>query len=1067
MSTRPNESVKNIQQAFDELIEISGVSTNAHTQASNKLASLLLTHFDNHQIQEPAQELFSKHTPPEIKRFAASWLLRALVEADTALSVGNLDRQAIALFDSVYANTIYRRLGITTNFQTYDKRARLIEFAADILNQANQLVNTALETKRIPNLQQQLLKLFNDHNCRAFLSPLLPEALTNVNMVRSLFDAVSDYMDAEFDHERTLEQARTACDEYERQAIAHGSQDSIRILGGLARQLKQTVETHFKYLEFQDPPRLSFAEVKKMYPMDQLGNTITFYLKVTNSGKLPVRDLRLEEIAIDPQLKLTTRPMPWGTVRPGTTVTFDIGATVIQQCKQSTLLLLLSWDKPGVGRAEEELEFTLEAQRADFDWEQLEIKDPYSLDPITSDVELIGRKKELNSLRRITNSKSVGSAVIFGQKRVGKTSLVNSLAYSLENDKIQEWTVINIGTGDFIGNDALSTMAGLGKTLFTELTNKVPNPSGLNSPSIPDFSNGLSPLSQVIDELLSWSNTRLLFVIDEFDELQVELLSRTDLSKALFQPIRQISNKARCGFLLVGGENMQHLETVQGDRLNKFDSIQVDYFQKDNMVDFAKLIRKPVSTWLTISESAIDELYHWSAGNPYFAKYLARQLFREMVDQRCSDVSEVDMRTAILTAAAAVRGNSFAHFWIDGVTGDVDNVDKLRLDTRSVLIAAAQAFRDGVHVTEESVLKKLATTSVLSLGEHSSKKILSDLIRREVFVAEDSYLKCKVPLFEYWLKDQGVRVLLDDLKEHEFRIATMRDEELSRVTDEDLIRTCKKLGRFRGRSIESATIRSWLDQFGDVKNQRLMFKILNAVKMYDNDRSRGKMNEAFGIVSRTLTVRVGSRSRRLSRSGVAVSHFGTSLGKSGSRYCQLFAEENRIADNWVVSFDAVKQALEPGSKQLQGMQKLVFVDDFIGTGQSIVDCLGDAKETLCLASKQGVEIFVIVVAGFSRGKKLITQYAEKHGIDIHVHCCDIIDGEGRVFSAESKVFVDSSEREDAKRVAELFGVRLEKQWPLGYGNLEGIVVFEDNCPNNSLPILWSQSNGWVAPFPRS
>ena len=69
----------------------------------------------------------------------------------------------------------------------------------------------------------------------------------------------------------------------------------------------------------------------------------------------------------------------------------------------------------------------------------------------------------------------------------------------------------------------------------------------------PDFSNGLAPLSGFVDEALSITEHKLLFILDEFDELPLELLRRTELSTALFQPLRQISNKSGCAFLLIGG----------------------------------------------------------------------------------------------------------------------------------------------------------------------------------------------------------------------------------------------------------------------------------------------------------------------------------------------------------------------------------------------------------------------------------------------------------------------------------------------------------------------------------
>ena len=307
------------------------------------------------------------------------------------------------------------------------------------------------------------------------------------------------------------------------------------------------------------------------------------------------------------------------------------------------------------------LECTVEAQRADVDWDSVGGTEYYSLEAVTTGSDLIGRRQELRRLLSLANSETVGSGIICGQKRVGKTSLANAVSERLESSLDSNWVVISVGIGDYVRDDAASTLKTLGDVLALAMKQRVPGLANLPSP---DFTNGIAPLSGFVDEALKNGNLRLLFILDEFDEISLEFIDRTPQSSALYLPLRQMSSKSGCGFLLVGSENMQQILNNHGDRLNKFAKVELDYFAKSSdWGDFSELIRRPVQHWLEISETSLDKLFASSAGNPYFAKLLAGQLASDMLDNRYSYAGEVDMGTAIGNALSSrVDVQSFTHF---------------------------------------------------------------------------------------------------------------------------------------------------------------------------------------------------------------------------------------------------------------------------------------------------------------------------------------------------------------------------------------------------------------------
>lgn len=1051
-----DKNLTKIQAAADRLI---GAQPDERATHLDELAQTILEHYSHTWDSTATDELFSRDLPWDIQRFAAVWLVRVLTESSMALHTGDSERLAASLFDHVFQKDVYRSASVDSKAQTFQKLKALTDHAQQVLDEADDLIRVSIELNQLQPLQQDLMRLLNRKDIRPLIVPLLPRPLINKNRITSLFQIIKDYAtntDPDPIHMRNA--ACDACDEFENEALEFGTADADRFLGELSRRLKSAVTSHFDLLEAGQRPRLTFSPIAKKYPLEKPDVDIAFKVKITNNGTGPARDMRLEEVVSDDCLDVRTPALELGTIRAGESFNFDIDATVMTPSDEGKLLATLSWSEP-VGRTEETHEFLVSAQRDDVDWDTVEFTEPYSLEAVTAGSDLIGRKEELTRLLRLANSQTVGSGFIYGQKRVGKTSLANAVAERLESSD-KNWIVIKKGSGDYVGGE--NTLRALGNVLVEAMRERIP---GLANASLPDFADGLAPLSGFVDQALKiQQNLRLLFILDEFDELPAELFRRTDLSTSLFLPLREISNKRGCGFLLVGGESMQQIINLQGDRLNKFRQVELDYFSKaDDWSDFVELIRRPVQDWLTISDAALDYLFVSSAGNPYFAKLLAAQLFSDMVKNRYSDASETDMMAATQNAlTSSVGANSFAHFWTDGLE-DSQNAEEIRIIRRSILIAAGRAFRRKAVAEPEDIWTEFRSSAGFPFEEQRFRATLQDFVRRKVLV-EDQYGRVtpKIPLFQAWLEDKGVGELLGGLSELDYLRSKLQDEERLRVADEEIHHLCEGVShfRFRGRPVEPLAIRKWLEQFESVEDQRLMFHLLVEVKLYDEGLVRSKMREAFGIVTRNMRTVIEAGSRV--RNDILVSSLDDSAAKGGLTYCRLFASENRISTQLVQPLRALERRFDRG----QEAQRLVLIDDFSGTGRTLSVGLKSELDLLRRANAVGIHIIVIALVGFADARHHVERFIKQSGLQADVYFCDELGPEHKIFSEESQAFPDQDDRNRGKQAAEAMGVRLEPKQPLGYGDTQSLVVFYDSCPNNTLPILWSQKNGWSPLFPR-
>ena len=152
-----------------------------------------------------------------------------------------------------------------------------------------------------------------------------------------------------------------------------------------------------------------------------------------------------------------------------------------------------------------------------------------------------------------------------------------------------------------------------------------------------------------------------------------------------------------------------------------------------------------------------------------------------------------------------------------------------------------------------------------------------------------------------------------------------------------------------------------------------------------------------------------------------------------------------------------------------GVKLVVLVDDFVGTGGSAITGLRDLHDGIgdIVRTRDLKVVFATIVAHRSGWEKVQALAAELQ-FGLEAYCCEVLDETTRLFGPQSKAFPDPDERQRAREIVRTKGSLLEPKAPLGFGNLERAVVFERGCPNNSVPVLWSESASprWMPLFKR-
>ncbi len=897
---------------------------------------------------------------------------------------------------------------------------------------------------------QKLLKKFG-----ALLKGFVNKTLLGASL-EDLFSSVKEYLEADESNAlHAYERVKSVTQAYAEHSLDHGTKYALELCHQLATTLFSICETKFEQSGAGKPARLIMKPSEKKYPFHDISRAVNLGFYIENFGPGYAQELSCSA-SCDNAAHIRRPELYLGNLGVGR-ITIEIPIEIVRPAGSLLVEIAWRWTNFDGSGGSDSIMYELHGQPAGVDWDSLILAEPYRLEPVTNEHELVGRTEILAQLAAKSNSSNVGSACIWGQRRVGKTSIARTLLTRIRSDQNSKTVVLFLEAGEYVHPDPGRTIEQLGSKICRQV---ILADNRLKNSKPPLFEGALSPLSDFFDEVEAIApELRFIIILDELDSVPIDLYRRGASGEAFFATIRSLSHKLGIGFVLVGGERMRYLFDCQGQALNKFQMIRVDYFDRSkHWGDFQDLIIRPTRDCLQFGDSALVNLYAEAAGNPFYTILICRKLFGLMVTRRDSYVTDRETEEAVALAIEEASIVNFQHFWDDGIVETGVANEEISMRRRYVLLALAESMGQSRLASRERVLEAGQT---YGLDTRTISNELNEFVQREVLVEEDGHIGCKVPFFARWLKTVGPRQISTTYTEAQALKIYREEQEKSSVRSQEIIKLLERWPAYKGRSISPDHVRSWLEQFGRQSDQRLMFRLLEGVTFYSEDAIRSKMHEAHGIVTRGI---IDRRSHKQVKKwpGILVSYLD-GPGKSGARFAKLYIDENQMYNENLVERGHLKEALG----KHESLEAVVFVDDFVGTGKSVREYLAKfVSECWDVISARKPKVFFVAACGFATGEKIIVDYIEQINIEARVHLCEVFDESYICFGDKSRVFMDPKERTKALEIAEKQGLILCKPAPLGYENSQALIVFSHNCPNNTLPILWEKSRTWVPLFRR-
>lgn len=173
--------------------------------------------------------------------------------------------------------------------------------------------------------------------------------------------------------------------------------------------------------------------------------------------------------------------------------------------------------------------------------------------------------------------------------------------------------------------------------------------------------------------------------------------------------------------------------------------------------------------------------------------------------------------------------------------------------------------------------------------------------------------------------------------------------------------------------------------------------------------------------------------------------------KSGPTIGRQIKRFLRFKDQWFCN-------LQDASAQVAAGKVIIFIDDFLGTGKQFSDfaCNHNLERFFSTGS-----CIYAPIAAHTRG----IQELKRRWPSLHVITCDILDNGHGIFNKESwRVDQHGNTAEEAANyyqgVIKERSLKISPALRFGYGKLGLAYAFSHSTPNNSIPLLWWEHQGW-------
>jgi len=281
------------------------------------------------------------------------------------------------------------------------------------------------------------------------------------------------------------------------------------------------------------------------------------------------------------------------------------------------------------------------------------VANPYILTPLTDGVGFFGRDSVLQFVRNTLNSPYQNVIVLFGQRRIGKTSLIHQLRQSGETPAGCRPIYFDLqGRAE---HALAQVLYGLAREISRSLAIELPPRAAFEDETFFQYV-FLPEVYRVI------GNDRLLVLVDEFDVLGGEHVPPDAAYHVLFGYLQDllIDEQRHLTFIFVVGRRLDELPSRIKATFKSAQCKRISLLDRASATD---LIVEPARGIVSYDRDAVEKLHALTSGHPYFLQLLCYELFDRCIRRGNTRITADDISDDVLEQAMELGMGGLAWFW--------------------------------------------------------------------------------------------------------------------------------------------------------------------------------------------------------------------------------------------------------------------------------------------------------------------------------------------------------------------------------------------------------------------